>query len=310
MLREGSSGSSDPEAALAADYKGGFGTTDDTSGLATQNQVYMGTLYNGAGGPEMGPHGGSGSVAPDKGNDKYLTKSQAYNFLGSMSVKQLSDLQYRMTLAGLIKDGDGLVEMQSKWKNLVDASLMFSKSGAKFTPMDILMSYLGQGPLGGKGGLGMGQGSPWQVQYRGGRKFLVNSQTGEVQYQGPRFETTYNKTIDLTDPTTAKAIATSVFQQLMHRDPGQGELAGYGDALRKAEQANPTVTQTTTEYDMNTGEPIGQTNNQTGGFGADAKAYLAQQRAKQSKEYASTQAATTYMGALEKAILNNPFGGG
>lgn len=306
MLVSGGGGGGNPsENSIMQDYKGGFGA--DSGSVPGLAQVYMGTQFNSVG--SMGPHGGSGSVSPDQGTALTLSKNDAYQFINSLSGKQLADLQAKMIYGGLIQENDGLVEMQNKWKSLVDAAAGMYKAGQKITPMDVLDSYLGKGPLGGKGGLGsLAGGNLWQVQYRGGRKFLVNSQTGEVKYQGPRFETTYNKSIDLTDPTTAKAIATSVFQQLMHRDPGQGELSGYGDALRQAEQQSPTVTQTTTEYDMNTGEPIGQSSTQTGGLGADAKAYLAAQRAKQSKEYASTQAATTYMNALESAIMNNPFG--
>lgn len=233
-----------------------------------------------------------------------MSKTEAYGFINGLSGKQLADMQAKMQYGGLIQDDDGLVEMQNKWKKLVDASAAMTQAGRKITPMDILDSYLGKGPL----GAGRKAVSVWQTQYRGGRKFLVNSQTGEVKYEGPRFETTYNKTIDLTDPTTAKAIATSVFQQLLHRDPGNGELGGFSSALRTAEQQSPVVTNTTTEYDMNTGEPIGQTNKSTGGFSADAKQYLAQQRIKKTKEYGAVQAATTYENALESAVFNNPFG--
>lgn len=282
------------------EYKGGYGAAG-TTGTGLGGKVYFGSSG------VIGVGGVQGERNLPR-IDQYLSKTEANNFINNLSGKQLADMQAKMIYAGLIQDNDGLVEMQTKWKKLVDASYGLTQAGQKITPMDVLDSYLGKGPLGGKGGLGALQANPWQVQYRSGRKFLVNSQTGEVKYQGPRFETTYNKTIDLTDPTTAKAIATTVFQQLMHRDPGKGELGGYGDALRQAEQQSPVVTNTTTEYDPNTGEPIGTSSTQSGGLGADAKQYLAEQRVKKTKEYASTQAATTYMNALEQAIFNNPFG--
>lgn len=282
----------DPEAAMANSYAGGYGAAGAATGTGTAGHVYMG--YQQQLGERNLPR-----------VDITMSKAQAYQFINGLGGKQLSDLQAKMVYSGLIKDGDGIMEMQAKWKKLVDASYGLFQAGQKITPMDVLDSYLGKGPLGGKG---PATASLWQVQYRGGRKFLVNSQTGEVKYEGPKFETTYNKSIDLTDPTTAKAIATSVFQQLMHRDPGKGELAGYGSALHQAEQQSPTITNTTTEYDPNTGEAIGQSSSQSGGFGADAKQYLAEQRVKGTKEYASTQAATTYTNAIEAAIFNNPFG--
>lgn len=303
LLTEPTPSASSGEQAGADKYAAAGGS--GSAGSTATGQVYMGTSYQSA----YGPHGGSGAVAPDVGQSVLASKAQAYQFINTLNAKDLSNIQAKMRLAGLINDNDGLLEMQAKWKKLVDASAGLTAAGRKISPLDILDSYLGVGPLGGKSGLGgTSSGSLWQTQYRSGRKFLVNSVTGQVKYEGPRFQTTYDKSIDLTDPTTAKAIATSVFQQLMHRDPGSGELGGFSDALRSAEQASPVVTQQTTEYDPNTGEPIGTTEKQSGGLSSDAKAYLAQQRVKGTKEYASTQAATTYMNALEDAIFNNPFG--
>lgn len=283
------------------------GTAGGGSSTGSRNQVYMGTQSGGGFVSPYAPSGATGQKATV--GDIYASKADAYEFLNTLNAKTLSGYQAKMRMAGLIQDNDGLIEMQAKWKKLVDAALGLTKAGQKISPMDILDSYLGRGPLGGKGGLaGVNGGSLWQVEYRGGRKFLVNQETGQVKYEGPRFQTTYDKTIDLTDPTTAKAIATSVFQQLMHRDPGSGELSGWADSLRTAEQNSPTVTTQTTEYDMNTGEPLGTTENRSGGISSDAKQYMAEQRVKKTKEYASTQAATTYMNALEDAIFNNPFG--
>jgi hypothetical protein len=306
---EGGGGTTPSGGEAAGAEKFSSGGTTTSGGSKFGGQVYMGQQYQAPGG--YGPHGGSGSVAPDKGASVLFSKQQAYQFMNGLSGKQLSDLQAKMQYAGLIKDDDGIMEMQAKWKKLVDASAGLTAAGRKISPMDILDSYLGKGPLGGKGGLGAGGASGaalWQTQYRGGRKFLVNSQTGEVKYEGPRFETTYNKSIDLTDPTTAKAIATSVFQQLLHRDPGNGEMGGFAGALRTAEQQSPVVTNTTTEYDMNTGEAIGQSSESSGGMSADAKQYLGIQQVKKKKEYGAVQAATTYENALESAIFNNPFG--
>lgn len=278
------------------------GGTTTSSGAG---QVYMGMQYQNAAGS---PHGGSGSVAPDVGTPYKLSLNEAYNFFNSYNGKQLRDFINTGIVAGQLKEDAGLLEAKGLWKKLVDASAGLTAAGQQVTPQDILLSYLGKGPLAAAGGMA-NAGSVWQTQYRGGRKFLVNSQTGEVKYQGPKFETTYSKTIDLTDPTTAKAIAQSVFQQLMHRDPGKGEMGQFASALASAEQNSPVVTNTTTEYDVNTGEAIGQTNQSSGGFSADAKQYLAQQQAKSNKEYGAIQAATTYQNALENAIFNNPYAG-
>lgn len=298
---------------LESGSTGGGGTGGEAAGVdkfknttssSGGSQVYMGTqnipTYQ---------HGAPGNVRTEtSASPYYLGLQEAYNQFNLLNGKQLRDFLAAGQVAGQLQDDAGFIEGQKFWKKLVDASAGLTAAGRNISPMDVLAMYLGKGPLGAKGG-GVGGGSVWQVQYRGGRKFLVNSQTGQVKYQGPRFETTYQKSIDLTDPVTAKAIATSVFQQLMHRDPGKGEMGSFADALHSAEQNSPVVTNTTTEYDMNTGEAIGQTSKSSGGVSADAKQYIAQQKVKGNKEYGAIQASTTYENALENAIFNNPFGG-
>lgn len=297
VLESTPGGGSGGESAGAEKFKG---TSASAGG---RGSVYMGQRSE-----PLYQHGAPGSVRTvSKQSPYYLGTSDAYEVFNQFSGKQLRDFIAAGQVAGQLQDDAGFLEGQKLWKKLVDASAGLTKSGRDVSPMDVLSMYLGKGPL-GAGGAGGGGQSVWQTQYRGGRKFLVNTQTGQVKYQGPRFETTYQKTIDLTDPTTAKAIATSVFQQLMHRDPGKGEMGSFADALRAAEQNSPVVTNVTTEYDMNTGEAIGQTSKSTGGFGADAKQYLAEQKVKANKEYGAIQAATTYENALENAIFNNPFG--
>lgn len=297
-MLEGTPGpTSGGEAAGAAKFSSaGAGSTTSAGG-----SVFMGMGYAGA----YGPHGGGGSVAPDKGTPYLLTKNDAYSYFNQFSGKQLRDFIATGQVAGQLNDSAGFIEAQKLWKKLVDASAGLTAAGKNVAPLDVLASYVGKGPLGAAAGKAA---SVWQVEYRSGRKFLVNTQTGQVKYQGPKFETTYQKTIDLTDPTTAKAIATSVFQSLLHRDPGNGELSSYGDALRTAEQQSPVIANTTTEYDPNTGEAIGTSTSSSGGLSADAKQYMEAQKIKKSKEYGVVQAATTYENALENAIFNNPFG--
>jgi hypothetical protein len=307
-MLEGSGGPSGGEAAGASKFQSaGTGSSASAGG-----SVYMGS-FSGSG--FVSPYAPTGSTGQTlaSGNknalssDNYLSKNDAYGYFNNFSGKQLRDFIATGQVAGLLGDNDGFIEGQKLWKKLVDASAGLTAAGRKVAPLDILSSYLGKGPLGAAGS-GQAGASLWQVQYRSGRKFLVNTQTGQVKYQGPKFETTYQKSIDMTDPTTAKALATSVFQQLLHRDPGNGELASYGDALRTAEQQSPVVANTTTEYDPNTGEAVGSTTNTTGGLTADAKQYLETQKVKKSKEFGVVQAATTYENALENAIFNNPFG--
>lgn len=283
-------GSGSPSAPSAGEQAGASAFMGSGATGATAGQVYMGSIR-----------------LEGKGyTPTYRTKKEALTYFdANYNGKQLQDFIAAGQAGGLLKEGAGFMEAQALWKKLVDASASLTAAGNNISPQDVLAGYLGNGRL---ATAALGEESLWQTQFRGGRKFLVNTQTGEVKYQGPKFETTYQKSVDLTDPTTAKAIATSMFQQLMHRDPGKGEMSGFASALRAAEEASPVVTNTTTEYDPVTGEAIGQTAESTGGLTADARAYLAEQQIKKSKEYGAVQSATTYANALESAIFNNPYG--
>lgn len=303
---------------LAAQGGGGGGSGGEKAGASKFKSGSSGVRASGGGDVYMGTRTTSAMEGKD---EAYLSgpaiaslsqrkvkvplilgEKDAEAAFDNFSGKQLRDFINAGQIAGQLQDDAGPMEASALWKKLVGRSKAYTAAGRKISPFDVLQMYVA-------GGSGAGGGaSLWQTQYRGGRKFLVNSQTGEVRYQGPRFETTYQKNIDLTDPVTAKAIATSVFQQLMHRDPGKGEMGGFADALRNAEQQSPVVSQQTTEFDMDTGEAIGSSTKTEGGFSSDAKMYLAQQRVKGTKEYGATQAATTYESALENAVFNNPFG--
>lgn len=287
-------GSSGGEEAGKGKFQSAGGSAKTSTGL-----VYMGM------GQPVTSGGGIGGTGLRPAAPQYLSKNEAYTIFDTMGGKQLADFIAKGQIAGQLGENDGIMEARKLWKNLVDTSSYFTRAGQDISPYDILASYLGTGPLKGKQ---LGGEALWQTQFRGGRKFLVNTQTGEVKYQGPRFETVYQKSIDLTDPATAKAVATSVYQQLMHRDPGKGELSGFSEALRTAEQASPAVTETTTEYDPNTGEAIGTSSVSSGGLTPEGRQYLAEQRIKKTKEYGQVQAATYYGPALENAIFNNPFG--
>lgn len=221
----------------------------------------------------------------------YLSLQDAQNYWYTMSAKQQADFVATATIGGLLKVGDGAMEGYSLWKKLVGYSQQATAQGARISPLDVLASYTG----------GSSNLDPW---YRDG-DFKINRLTGEKKYVGPQFKTTTQSQVDLTDPATAKALATSVFQQMMGRDPGKGELASWGDALHAAEQASPVISTTTTEYD-DQGNTVGSNTTSQGGLSADAKQYLEQQKVKKTKEYGAVQAGTTYANALENAVYGSP----
>lgn len=202
--------------------------------------------------------------------------------------KQRADFRAKALVAGLLKTGDGDIEAGGLWKNLVDQAANYGSQGKAVSPTDLLAGYV-------KANSG---GTPWVKQ----GNFEINSITGEKRYIGPQFRTTTATNINLTDPATARAVATSMFQQLLGRDPGQNEIQAYASALAQSEIQDPSKSTTTTQYDMTTGDPTNTSSVSTGGMTDAGRQQLAMDEIKKKPEYATTQAATTYANALEAAV--------
>ncbi|MGN6127879.1 MAG: hypothetical protein ACTHON_15060 [Humibacter sp.] len=218
-----------------------------------------------------------GWMSADDAEGAYLNWSQ----------KTRDDFRAKGLLSGLLTAGAGDLEAYSLWQSLVKQSSLYGAQGKAVSPMDILSGYVKANSSGG-----------WIKQ----GDFEINPVTGEKRYIGPRFKTTTQVNANLSDPATARAIATQLFQQLLGRDPGQGEIAAYAQALAQSEAQNPSTTTTTTQYDSTTGDPTGSSSVTTGGMTDQGRALLASDEIKKKAEYGATQAATTYMQALQQAV--------
>jgi hypothetical protein len=291
IAASGGGGGIDPkmQAALNALVAGSGGT-----GLGG-GKVYMGKGYNSSYG---GPHGGSSSVAPDKGHDLWTSKTEAENDYYNWSTKKQSDFVAQGILSGLLNLGDGPLVGANLWKKLVKEAANYGAVGKKVTPFDLMASYV----------QASGGANAWKSQ----GVWEINTVTGERRYVGPGTYLGGGKAqqvdtrVDLTDPDTAKAISTKMFQDLMGRDPGAGELGAFASALHQAEESNPVVATTTTQYDMDTGQALSSSTTSSGGVSAEAKQYIQEQKIKKSKEYGAYQAATTYQNALENLVFGSP----
>ncbi|GAA4890942.1 hypothetical protein ACFPM3_20210 [Streptomyces coeruleoprunus] len=262
-------------------------------GGASAGRVYMG---------EMAPFRPRG--AEEKGRvlgprSKWVSEDAAMNEFYKWNDKKRGDFLAQLVVGGLVPAGAGVVEAEKAWQTLVKSAGRFGAAGQKVTPLDLLASYVKAAGGGGK--------DAWRQQ----GAFEINTVTGKRRFAGPG---TYlgdgralqiDSRTDLTDPDTARALATRMFQQMMGRDPGAGELSAFASALHAAESANPVRQTTITQYDMETGQAISQNTQSEGGLSADARAHIAEQQIKGKKEYGVTQAVTTYQGALENLI----FGG-
>lgn len=219
---------------------------------------------------------------------QWMTIDDATNAYYSWTQKQRDDFRAKALVGGLLKFGDGDVEASTLWGKLVQQAGNYGAQNIPMSPMDLLAGYVKQNSAGGQ----------WVKQ----GNFETNALTGETRYVGPQFKTTTASNINLTDPATAKALATSIFQQLLGRDPASGELSSYADALNQAEVQNPSQQTTTTQYDMTTGQATNTSSVTSGGLTDAARQQLAEDEIKKKPEYATNQAATTYMNAFEQAV--------
>ncbi|MBA2951431.1 hypothetical protein [Streptomyces himalayensis] len=288
-IRAAGGGGTGGEAAGADRFKSGTGATGGGA------YVYMGQ----ARGPATAVDERAGR-APRTSRAVWATEEEAYQDFFTWSQKQQSDFLAQGILSGQLKLGDGAMEASKLWKKLVQESARYGAAGKRVTPIDIMASYVSAA--------GGGKGSQWVQQ----GVFEVNTATGERRYVGPgkylgdgKAQQTDTR-VDLTDPDTARSVATQLFQNMMGRDPGAGELGAFASALHSAEQSNPVVQTTTTEYDMDTGQALSSSTQSSGGISAEGKAYIGEQQIKGKKEYGVHQAVTTYQNALESLIYGAP----
>lgn len=246
----------------------------------------------------------SQGIPPARGNvgrvPRYVSGEEALQEYYNWAPRRREDFIAQAKVAGLIPSEGGEIEGARLWRTLVEEASYYNPYGTterkRVSPWDILTSYVRQSGTSASG---------WRRD-PSNPNFEVNMVTGERRYVGPRFTTQTDTAINYTDPATAKAIATAVFQQMMGRDPGEGELDAWANALHEAESQAPVTRTTTSEHDPVTGEIIGTSSTSSGGLDAAGRQYIAEERVKDTQEYADVQAATTYANAFEAAVFGSP----
>lgn len=265
-----------------------FGTTTASSG---PGKVFMGFSAGRTANSPFTSEAGQARQQTQPRTPSWWSVDGATGQYFNWTQKQRDDFRAKGLLSGLLTQGAGDLESYSLWQNLVNQAALYGAQGQQVGPLDILTGYVKGNSSGG-----------WIKQ----GDFEVNPVTGEKRYIGPKFKTTTQTSVNLSDPATARAIATKVFQDLLGRDPGQGEIGSYASALSQSEMQNPSNTTTVTQFDPTTGEATNASNVTTGGMTDDARALLASDAAKKKPEYGAYQAATTYMNALDQAVYGGP----
>lgn len=224
---------------------------------------------------------------------RWMSVDEATGTFYSWTTKKQDDFLAKLKVSGLVQSDAGAIEAGKVWSALVTEAAAYGAQGKQVSPFDLLSRYVKSSGA-----------SEWKKDSTG--RFEVNALTGERRYIGPQFSTTTATHTDLTDPATARAIAEKMFQDLMGRNPGKGEIGQFASALSSSEAANPAADVTTTQYDMSSGDAISSNTTSSGGVSADAKAMLAEDQIKKKREYGAVQAATTYQGALDDLVYGAP----
>lgn len=202
--------------------------------------------------------------------------NQAMGAWYSFDDGQRSRIMKKMWFLGLLKDPSDFDGAYRVWGAAVDHASRFAATGREIDPQDVL-DIMGNAT----------QAEKDRQKARG--------------YAGGTF-TQKSTSIDLTDPTTAKAFITAAFQQSMGRDPQDAEIRSMMTALSAQEKANPKVTTTTTKYDDN-GAPINSSSTSSGGLNAEA--YVSAQ-ASADPEAGAHQAASQLFPVLMQALQAPP----
>lgn len=99
---------------------------------------------------------------------------------------------------------------------------------------------------------------------------IIDDKTAEEESIQQEFQRV-QRTINITDPTTAQALVRAMFTQSLGRAPSEQEIGDFVSALTGYEEENPSITTAQYEYDEQTGQHV-QTESRTEG-GADPSAF-------------------------------------
>lgn len=174
------------------------------------------------------------------------------------------------------------------WKQAVQVSANSVAYGNKgdwidpVTAFELVVNETAAGSQGGRGGAG-----------------------GGGAYRGPTTTTQINKSVNLTDPTTARGVIKNALTEYLGRDATDNEQEAFLNALNAAERRNPTVTRAVTKTTPQ-GVAKSTVESETMTQGGFNPSTFAQEYAQGMEGAAEFQAATTlldtFIGSLKARV--------
>lgn len=227
--------------------------------------------------PNRAPRDGNRTMArmpvgnPRAGTSGRRTTTRSDALLEFYRWSEAERRQWGEYLAGLglldEEDIGNYTELRDAWVTMVEEAAGFASAGGSQTPWDAARIMASGLPAADKDG----------------------------PFTGRKTQTA--KQIDLTDPTTAKAMVNDVLSKALGRAATDEELRAFGSVLNQAERSNPVTA--TTVSDFVEGDLVSSSTTRSGGIDRNQ---VLQDRAMQTPEYGAYQAAATYFPALLSAI--------
>lgn len=270
----------------------GRGVSSNTGGSQAEPSVYWGSITTK---PVVGGRNQAGKVTISSPSAPASTRTGGTK----PRLKPLADAQaefYRwsdterqrwgqhLTALGLIDEDEAedYATLKGMWDDIVGETANFTTAGKRLTPWEVAELVAG-GERGAtrRRAAGSGGGSG-----------------GGARFSGTKSQTA--RSVDLTDPATAKALVNDTLSRFLGRDATDEEVATFRGVLNSAEQANPTVTTSSTTYAD--GDAVSQSSTTSGGLNGAGKQQLLTDQARALPEYGAYQASTTYAEALFAAL--------
>lgn len=142
--------------------------------------------------------------------------------------------------------------------------------------------------------------TPWQIlEAWAGNPSGYSGAGAGGRKQGPRTITQTSKSVNLTDPKTARAIAKQALRAELQRDPTKAEFATFIAGLGAAEKASPTVTKTTSKFDA---EGTQTSSSSTTSGGVNAQAFADDWMKRKDPEADAIRAGQEYFSAAQQLV--------
>lgn len=192
--------------------------------------------------------------------------------------------------AGVLAEEDrwDYATLQKWWFTLVDESARkYTNAGKEIDPWQMAVIY-GGGDESGATASSLERG----ILGEGGADAPLQRYT----------QSTRSRNVDLTDPSTAKALVNQVLGRALGRNASDEEIAEFTSVLNDAERANPVVSKSRTVYNLRDDQSGYDTSTSTTTRGGVDAGQVLSDEAMDSREYKYYQGATTYGDALQAAL--------